>query len=275
MRTPRPHNVLRYLAIVLAGLVMATPLLFMVSGSLKSAAEINAFPPPLLPETPIWQNFVEAWNYLTPRVILNTFIFSLGIVGLQLLVSLPAAFALAKIPFKWAAAVVAALVVPLFIPGNLTLIPLFVVTYQLGWLNTYAGLIIPMAAQCAFAILMFREFFAGLPVGLIEAARIDGASWGRVLTAIALPLAKPALATFCSISFLTAWNMYIWPQVIAPNPANRVINVALAPLAGGENSMISPSVGLAGAVIAMLPVLIVFIVFQKWYLKGIVGTGLE
>ncbi|WP_020389704.1 carbohydrate ABC transporter permease [Kribbella catacumbae] len=275
MRTPLSHNVLRYLAIVLAGLVMATPLLFMVSGSLKSAAEINAFPPPLLPETPIWQNFADAWNYLTPRVILNTFIFSLGIVGLQLLLSLPAAFALAKIPFKWAAAVVAALVIPLFIPGNLTLIPLFVVTYQLGWLNTYAGLIIPMAAQCAFAILMFREFFAGLPVGLIEAARIDGASWGRVLTAIGIPLARPALATFCSISFLTAWNMYIWPQVIAPNPANRVINVALAPLAGGENSMISPSVGLAGAVIAMLPVLIVFIVFQKWYLKGIVGTGLE
>jgi ABC-type glycerol-3-phosphate transport system permease component len=275
MRTPRFHILLRYLAIVLVGLVMATPLLFMVSGSLKSAAEINAFPAPLLPQTPIWQNFVEAWNYLTPRVILNTFIFSLGIVGLQLLLSLPAAFALAKIPFKWAAAVVATLVVPLFIPGNLTLIPLFVVTYQLGWLNTYAGLIIPMAAQCAFAILMFREFFAGLPAGLIEAARIDGASWGRVLTSIGIPLARPALATFCSISFLTAWNMYIWPQVIAPNPANRVINVALAPLAGGENSMISPSVGLAGAVIAMLPVLIVFIVFQKWYLKGIVGTGLE
>jgi ABC-type glycerol-3-phosphate transport system permease component len=275
MRTPLSHTALRYLAIVLAGLVMATPLLYMVSGSLKSAAEINAFPPPLLPETPIWQNFADAWTYLTPRVILNTFVFSLGIVGLQLILSLPAAFALAKIPFKWAAAVVAALVVPLFIPGNLTLIPLFVVTYQLGWLNTYAGLIIPMAAQCAFAILMFREFFAGLPAGLIEAARIDGASWGRVLTAIAIPLARPALATFCSISFLTAWNMYIWPQVIAPNPANRVINVALAPLAGGENSMISPSVGLAGAVIAMLPVLIVFIVFQKWYLKGIVGTGLE
>lgn len=275
MRTSRLPRVLRYLAILLAGLVMAAPLLFMISGSLKSAAEVNAFPPRLLPETPIWGNFVDAWNYLTPRVILNTFIFSLGIVGLQLLLSLPAAFALAKIPFKWAAAVVATLVVPLFIPGNLTLIPLFVVTYQLGWLNTYAGLIIPMAAQCAFAILLFREFFAGLPAGLIEAARIDGASWARVLTSIGLPLAKPALATFCSISFLTAWNMYIWPQVIAPNPANRVINVALAPLAGGENSMISPSVGLAGAVIAMLPVLIVFIVFQKWYLKGIVGTGLE
>lgn len=275
MRISHLHGVIRYLAIVLGGLVMAAPLLFMVSNSLKSGAEVNAFPSKLLPETPIWENFADAWRYLTPRVIVNTFMFSLGIIGLQLLLALPAAFALAKIPFKWSAAVLATLVVPMFIPGNLTLIPLFVITFRLGWLNTYAGLIIPMAGQCAFAILLFRQFFASLPAGLIDAARIDGAGWGRVLTSIALPLARPALATFCSISFLTAWNMYIWPQVIAPNPANRVINVALAPLAGGENSMISPSVGLAGGVIAMLPVLVVFIVFQKWYLKGVVGTGLE
>lgn len=275
MRTSRLHGAVRYVAILLGGLVMATPLLFMVTSSLKSGAEVNAFPPKLLPDTPIWENFAEAWRYLTPQVIVNTFIFSLGIIGLQLLLALPAAFALAKIPFKWSAAILAILVVPMMIPGNLTLIPLFVITFQLGWLNTYAGLIVPMAAQCAFAILLFRQFFASLPTGLIEAARIDGAGWGRVLTSIALPLARPALATFCSISFLTAWNMYIWPQVIAPNPANRVINVALAPLAGGENSTISPSVGLAGGVIAMLPVLIVFIVFQKWYLKGIAGTGLE
>lgn len=271
----RLYNTLRYALIVACGLVLAVPLLFMISGSLKSFHEINAFPQPLLPEFPVWQNFADAWNYLTPQVICNTFIFSLGVVGLQLLISLPAAFALAKIPFTWTAAILTTLVVPMFVPANLTLIPLFVVTFQLGWLNSFAGLIIPMAAQCAFAILLFRQFFVTLPPGLIEAARIDGAGWPRVFTAIALPLAKPALATFCSISFLTAWNMYIWPLVVAPNPAQRVINVALAPLAGGENSTISPAVGLAGAVIAMIPVLIVFIVFQKWYIKGVVGTGLE
>ena len=271
----RLYNTLRYALIVLGGLALAVPLLYMVAGSLKSAQEIAAFPAPLLPATPQWQNFVDAWNFLTPQVIGNTFIFSLGIVGLQLLISLPAAFALAKIPFKWTAAILATLVVPMFVPANLTLIPLFIVTFELGWLNSFAGLIIPMAAQCAFAILLFRQFFVTLPPGLIEAARIDGAGWPRVFTSIALPLAKPALATFCSISFLTAWNMYIWPQVVAPNPAQRVINVALAPLAGGENSVISPAVGLAGAVIAMIPVLIVFIVLQKWYIRGVVGTGLE
>lgn len=271
----RLYRSLRYALVVLCGLVLAFPLLFMVSGSLKSAREISAFPQPLLPATPVWQNFVDAWEYLSPQVIGNTFVFSLGIVGLQLLISLPAAFALAKIPFRWSAAILATLVVPMFVPANLTLIPLFVVTFQLGWLNSFAGLIIPMAAQCAFAILLFRQFFATLPPGLIDAARIDGAGWLRVLVSIALPLARPALATFCSISFLTAWNMYIWPQVVAPNPEHRVINVALAPLAGGENSVLSPAIGLAGAVLAMVPVLIVFIALQKWYIKGVVGTGLE
>lgn len=269
------YIIFRYALIVGAGFIMALPLLFMISGSLKSASEVTTFPPPFLPSVPVWENFSLAWNYLTPRVIGNSFVFSLGVVGLQLLFSLPAGFALAKIPFRWTTFVLALLIVPMFVPGNLTLIPLFIVTFQLGWLNTYAGLIIPMAAQCAFAILLFRQFFATLPAGLIEAARIDGASWWRVFTAIGLPLAKPALATYCSISFLTAWNMYIWPQIIAPNPAQRVMNVALAPLAGGENSTISPAVGLAGAVIAMVPVLIVFIVFQKWFIKGVVGTGLE
>ncbi|WP_243065012.1 carbohydrate ABC transporter permease [Humibacter sp. RRB41] len=268
-------NTARYVGIVIGAFVLALPLLFMVSGSLKSATEINTFPPKLLPTTPVWQNFADAWNYLTGGVIANSFVFAIGIVGLQLIISLPAAFALAKIPFKWTGVIMASLVIPMFIPGNLTLIPLFIVTFQLGWLNSFAGLIIPMAAQCAFAILLFRQFFVSLPGGLIEAARIDGASWLRVLWSIALPLSRPALATFCSVSFLTAWNMYIWPQIVAPDPAHRVINVALAPLAGGENSLISPSVGLAGAVIAMVPVLIVFIVFQKWYIKGVAGTGLE
>jgi ABC-type glycerol-3-phosphate transport system permease component len=269
------YNTSRYILVLIGALVLATPLLYMVSGSLKSATEVSQYPQPLLPATPIWGNFADAWNFLTAQVIGNSFIFALGIVGLQLLISLPAAFALAKIPFKWTAVILGALIVPNFIPGNLTIIPLFIVTFQLGWLNSFAGMIIPMAAQCAFAVLLFRQFFVTLPAGLIEAARIDGASWPRVLWSIGLPLAKPALATFCSISFLTAWNMYIWPLLVAPDPAHKVLNVALAPLATSENSQISPAVGLAGAVIAMVPVLIVFIIFQKWYVKGVAGTGLE
>ena len=275
MKTSSAYRAFRYGLVIVLGLAMSIPLLYMVSGSLMSAGELASYPPTAVPQTPIWENYADAWNYLTPQVIGNTFIVSIGIVVLQLALALPAAFALAKIPFRWTGVVLAVLVVPMFVPSNLGLVPLFIVNFQLGWLNSFVGLIVPMAAQSAFAILLFRQFFATLPAGLIEAARIDGAGWLRVLWSIALPLARPILATFCSVSFLTAWNMYVWPQIVAPNPAQRVMNVALAPLAGGENSMISPAVGLAGAVIATIPVLIVFIVFQKWYVRGVVGTGLE
>ena len=275
MKTSSAYRAFRYALVIVLGLAMSIPLLYMVSGSLMSAGELASYPPTAVPQTPIWENYADAWNYLTPQVIGNTFIVSIGIVVLQLALALPAAFALAKIPFRWTGVVLAVLVVPMFVPSNLGLVPLFIVNFQLGWLNSFVGLIVPMAAQSAFAILLFRQFFATLPAGLIEAARIDGAGWLRVLWSIALPLARPILATFCSVSFLTAWNMYVWPQIVAPNPAQRVMNVALAPLAGGENSMISPAVGLAGAVIATIPVLIVFIVFQKWYVRGVVGTGLE
>lgn len=265
----------RLTAILAVGLVMAAPLFIMISGSLKTAAEIAAFPPVLLPAEPQWGNYAEAWAYLTPQVIVNSFVFALGVLLIQLAISLPAGFALAQMRFRGASVVLGTLVLPMFVPANLTLIPLFVITYQLGWLNSFAGLIVPVAAQCAFGVLLFRQFFATLPPGLFEAARLDGAGWLRSFASIGLPLVKPALATYSSITFLTAWNMYIWPQIVAPNPANRVINVALAPLASGANTLVSPAVALAGAVIAITPVLLVFLVSQRWYVKGVAGTGLE
>ncbi|PSL04548.1 carbohydrate ABC transporter membrane protein 2 (CUT1 family) [Haloactinopolyspora alba] len=266
---------LRYLAIAVIGLLMAVPLLFMLSGSLKSAAEVSQFPPSLLPSVPIWQNFADAWEFLTPRVVVNSFIFAFGVILVQLAISIPAAFALAKIPFRWTGLILGVLIIPHFVPGNLSLIPLYVITNELGLLNTYAGMILPIGGQCAFAVLLFRQFFVTLPKGLTDAARLDGAGWFRVLTSITMPLAGPAMATYCSVTFLTAWNMYIWPLLAAPDPAHRVLNVALAPLASGSNVQISPAVALAGAVIAMLPVLLVFVVSQKWYVKGVAGTGID
>lgn len=267
----------RYVLLIVCGLIIAFPLIFMMSRSLMSPEEVAAFPPHLLPATPYWQNYVDALKYLTPQVILNSFIVAGGIVVVQLVLALPAAFALSKIPFRWTPVVLAILIVPMFVPANFTLIPTFVVTYQLGLLNTYAGIILPIGAQIAFGVILFRQFFVALPAGLVEAARIDGASWVRVFWSVTLPLARPILATFCSLTFLTAWNLYIWPQVIATDPALAVINVALAPIAGGSSFVyVSPAIGLAGATLGMLPTLIIFIAMQKWYVRGIsAGTGLE
>lgn len=274
MNTHRPGP-LRVVWIILGALVIAGPIFYMFSRSFMTSSEIYAFPPLLFPTTLEWSNYATALSYLTPLVILNSFLFAIGIVVTQLLLSLPVAFALARIPFRRSGTLLGLFVVPMFIPATFTLVPMFLVTYLLGWLNTWQGMIVPMAAQISFAVLLFRQHFAGLPAGLFEAARVDGASWGRIFWQIAVPLSKPMLATYCSVSFLTAWNFYVWPLVVGTNPAYKVINVALAPLAGGAYSQISPAVGLAGAVIAMLPVLVVFIAMQRWYVKGVVGTGLE
>jgi ABC-type glycerol-3-phosphate transport system permease component len=265
----------RYVVVVLCGLLMALPLFYLLSASLMSASAIHSYPPRLVPPKLVWHNYVEAYHFLSARVIVNSFVFSLGTLLVQLVISVPAGFALAKIPFRWAGVVMGVIIIPMFVPTNMTLIPLYIITHQLGLVGTYGGMVLPVAGQTAFAMLLFRQFFSSLPPGLIDAAKMDGAGWGRVLVAIALPLAKPALAAYCSISFLTAWNTYIWPQVIAPDRQHMVMTVALAPLARGQYTLISPSVGMAAAVISMLPVLVVFVVFQRWYIRGVVGTGLE
>ncbi len=264
-----------YAVVVAGALIMSAPLFYLVSASLMSEQEIRAFPPTLVPQAPFWSNYVEAFTLLSPRVIANSFIFTLGVLIIQLVLSVPAGFALSKIPFRWAALILAMFVIPLFVPGNMTLIPLYVVTHQLGLVGSYAGMILPIAGQTAFAVLLFRQFFTSLPDGLIEAARIDGAGWFRILRSIALPLAKPALAAYCSITFLTAWNSYIWPQIVAPAREFAVMTVALAPLARGQYSLYSPSIGMAAAVLSMIPVLVLFVLFQRWYINGLTGTGLD
>jgi multiple sugar transport system permease protein len=274
MRAARLH-LGRYTTVILFGLVIAFPLLYLLSGSLMSFRDIVQYPPRLLPTTPQWNNFARAWEYLTPRTMVNTFVFVLGVLAIQLGICLPAGFALSKIKFRGANVIFGLFIVPIFMPTSLILIPTFVVTYQLGIVGSFAGLILPIAGQASVGVLLFRQYFATLPDGLIEAARIDGANWFQTFFRIALPLARPIIAAYSVVTFLTAWNMYIWPLVAAPGQDTRVLTLALAPLATTQYSNLSPSIGFAAAVISMVPVLVVFIVFQKWFARGVVGTGLE
>ena len=273
----RHSNVGRYFAITLVGLATAFPLLYLLSGSLMTYREIIGYPPGLIPIDPQWSNYAEAMDYLTPRAIVNSFIFVVGTLMLQLAVCLPAGFALAKIRFKGAGALLVFFVIPVVMPTNLMLIPTFIVTLKLGLYGSFLGMILPVAGQASIAVLLFRQFFAGLPDGLFEAARLDGASWFQSFARIALPLARPVVASYSVITFFTGWNMYIWPLIASGGSANlRVLTVAVAPLATSQYStIISPAVGFAAAVISMLPVLVVFVAFQRWFTKGVVGTGLE
>ncbi len=275
LSTARALVILRWVVIAAVGAAMGFPLFYLFSSSLMNAHDVSAYPPHLLPPSIDWSNFARAFDYLTGRTIVNTFVYSIGVLLIQLVIVLPAGFALAKIPFRAAPVILAFLIIPMFLPTNVVLVPLYVVTHQLGLIGGYAGMIIPVVGRTAFGTLLFRQFFVSLPTGLVEAARLDGAGWLRTLWSIATPLARPAIAAYASITFLNAWNDYIWPLVSAPDDAHRVMSVALAPLAGGQLSTIPPNVGLAAAVISTVPVLVAFLLAQRWYVRGIVGTGVD
>jgi multiple sugar transport system permease protein len=275
MRTSRLH-IGRYSAVTLLGIVIAIPLLYLLSGSLMTFSDIVQYPPRLLPSELDWDNFVQAWNLLTFQTVGNTFIFVLGILAIQLVICLPAGFALAKIKFRGSGAVFATFIIPIFMPTSLILIPTYVVTYQLGLVGSFGGMILPIAGQASVGVLLFRNYFLSLPDGLIEAARIDGANWFQTFFRIALPLARPIIASYSVVTFLTGWNLYIWPLIAGGgSDSTRVLTVALAPLATTQYTVVSPAIGFAAAVICMVPVLIVFVAFQRWFARGIIGTGLE
>jgi multiple sugar transport system permease protein len=272
--TPRrPAAIARYVAIAAIGLLLVFPLLYLVSLSLMTAHDVVAAPPHLVPPTLRWSNFSEAYSFLSGRTILNSFIFTLGVLLLQLALSLPAGFALAQIPVRGMKFLTALFVIPMFLPSNIAIVPLFIVVFKLHLINTYAGLIIPIAGSTAFGTLLFRQFYVRFPSSLIDAARLDGAGWWRILVSIVMPLSKPAIAAYSAVTFVTAWNMYIWPQIAATDPALRVMPVALAPLARSTYNTIPPSVGFAAAVLTALPVVAAFLLCQRWFLNAIVGTG--
>ena len=266
---------LRYVAAVTLGAVVVFPLVYLVALSVMSPQDAVASPPHLIPPSIHLDNFAKAFDYLSARTIANSFIFTLGVLVLQMALALPAGFALAHIPFRAAAFVTGLFVVPMFLPSNISIIPLFVVTLKLNLVDTYAGLILPIVGSTAFGTLLFRQFFSTLPPGLIDAARIDGAGWWRTLRSIGIPLARPAIAAYSVITFLTAWNMYIWPQLVGTSNDLKVVPVALAPLARSTYNIIPPSVGAAAAVLSALPVVVVFLLGQRWFINGVAGTGLE
>ena len=272
----RSVNTLRYSVIVLLALLFIFPLLYLISGSLMTLEAVSVYPPKLLPPSLHWQNFADALIVMTPRIFANTLFFTFGILFLQMIISFTAGFALAKMPFKYAALVVGVLAVPVFLPTNISIIPLYLVTFKLHLLNTWGGMILPIVGSTAVGTLLFRQFMVNFPDGLIDAARMDGASWPRVLLRIVLPLARPPIASYSAITFLTAWNMYIWPLMIGNTDELRVATVQLAPLiAGGVGfyGKVGPNVTYAAALLSALPVVLFFLWAQRWFINAIAGSG--
>ncbi|NNL46838.1 MAG: carbohydrate ABC transporter permease, partial [Acidimicrobiia bacterium] len=208
------------------------------------------------------------------RIVINTFIQTGIITAAQVQFSILAGYAFAMFEFKFKNALFAILIGSLIVPFELTFIPNFLLISDLGWANTYAGLTVPFLAS-AFGVFMMRQFFLSIPRDLYDAAKIDGASDWKYLWAVMTPLSKGAISAFTIFAFLSAWNQYLWPLIITNEENMRTAQIGIRFFLVNQERATDWGAIMAGAVIVMIPTLLVFIVAQKQLVKGIAASGLK
>ncbi|MGN6125643.1 MAG: carbohydrate ABC transporter permease [Humibacter sp.] len=260
-----------YLAV---GIVLAlVPFIWMVSGSFRSEADLYQNPASLFPTSVTLHGYLGIWQQLPfLRLMLNSFVFAGVTTALTVLFDSMCAYALARMRFVGRNVCFVLVIATLMVPFQVTLIPVFIQLFHLGWLNTYQGLIIPRATS-AFGIFLFRQFFMSIPSDLDEAARIDGAGHWRIYWRVILPLAKPAIATVAILNFTSLWNDLLWPLVVTSSNDMLTLPAGLT-LFGGQH-VTDHAVLLAGATISLLPIAIGFFFAQKYFVAGVATTGLK
>ncbi|MCX7622298.1 MAG: carbohydrate ABC transporter permease [Thermomicrobium sp.] len=270
----------RLARLVLGGLVlvvtlsMGLPLYWVATGSLKTNREIYTFPPVWIPRDPQWSNFVEAWQAVPfGRFFLNSIVTTLGAVALELVFAVLSAYALVFLRVRGKGIVFAATIAALLVPSTVTLLPNYLTVARLGWINTYQGLIVPVAAV-AFGVFLLRQHFLTLPRDLLDAAKLDGCGHLGLLRHVVLPLSQPVLVTFLVIYLVAHWNDFLWPLVATNRLEWRTVPIGVAYLYDVEGVQNWGPI-LAGTVLALLPMLVVYVVAQRWIVKGIGGGALK
>ena len=264
---------LLHAGLLLGSLLMLTPFLWMLSTSLKLPPEIFTYPPVWIPSDIAWANYPATlralpfhWYYFNSTVV------SISSTFIQIGASSLGAFAFARLRFKGRDSLFLMYLATLMIPFQVTMIPNFIiVTKVLNWYNTYNALILPTAFS-AFSVFLLRQFFRSLPMEMDEAARMDGASSFRIWWQIIMPLSGPALAALGIFVFLGSWNSFLWPLIVTTSDRMRTIPVGLSAFQGQYNTQWN--LLMAGSVIALLPVLVVYMLGQTWFQRGITLSGL-
>lgn len=254
------------LLIALAALSVA-PLLWMLAVSLMQPGEAAAFPPPLLPSAPTLHNYTELFSRMgMGRYLLNSFLISTLVTAIAVLLNTLAGYAFAKLAFAGRERVFRLLLAALVIPAQVSMMPLFLMLKQMGLINSYAGAVVPGMAGI-FGIFLVRQYARSIPDELLEAPRIDGAGEWRIFFQIVLPVLRPILVTLAIFSFLGAWNDFMWPLIVLSDDRLQTLPVALASLSREhvqDNEMM-----MAGSVVTVVPVLLLFLALQRYYLQGL------
>jgi len=263
----RLQAALLYLALAAGAAFALLPMLWMVAASLMQAGEANSFPPRLLPAQPTLEHYRALFTRLdTGRYLLNSTIVAVAITTVSLLINSMAGYAFAKLRFRGRDRTFRLLAMGLVIPVQVSMLPLFLLMRELGFINTYWGVIIPGLASI-FGIFLIRQYTLSLPDDLIDAARIDGAGEFRIYWSIVLPVIRPILATLAIWTFLSTWNDFMWPLIVLSDQSMFTLPVALANLAGERVQ--DTELMMAGSVLTVLPVMLVFMFLQRYYVEGV------
>ncbi len=255
-------------------LVTAVPFVWMVLSSFKPEREVRSVPPSFWPEKVTLDNYDRLFTQLDfPTYFLNSAIVAVAVTLGNLAFCSMLGYALAKLEFRGRRLLFAIVMGTLMVPGVVTFVPLFVLTTNLNLTNTLPGMILPFLAG-PFGVFLMRQYIQRLPDELIQAARVDGAGEIRIFTSVILPLCGPALATLGVLTFLTSWNNFLWPLVVATQEDKYTLPVALALYATGQNAT-QYGLLLAGSVVVVIPVIVLFLVLQRFIMQGIAMTGIK
>jgi multiple sugar transport system permease protein len=268
-----PGQVLIYATAIVIGLVMLTPFVWMLSASLMLNRDVFTFPIQWIPAVPRWQNYVDIWTKIPLALFVwNTAKITIAVTILQLLTSSFAAYAFAKLRFPGRDALFLGYIATIAMPWQVYMVPQFLLMRELGLHNTHMALIL-LQAFTAFGVFLMRQFYQSIPDELCEAARIDGMNEYQIWWRIMLPLSKPALSTLTIFTFVSTWNDFLGPLIYLTKTELKTIQIGLRMFI----SQYSAEYGLimAASVVALIPVLVVFLALQRFFVEGIATSGLK
>lgn len=266
-------TLLLHLALVVGALVALAPLAWMIAASLMPSGEANSFPPRFLPSHPTLLHYRELFTRLDlGRAFASSLLVASAITVVSLLLNSMAGYAFAKLRFPGRDRLFGGLLAAMIIPTPIAMLPLFLLLRSLGLVNTYAGVVLPAAATI-LGIFLIRQFARGIPDDLISAARLEGAGELTIYRRIVLPLLRPVLTALGIVTFLSTWNDFIWPLIVLTDERRYTLPVALASLVG-EHAQ-DTELMMAGSVLTVLPVLLLFLGLQRQYIEGITLGGLK
>jgi multiple sugar transport system permease protein len=268
-----PLKFVLYALLILGALACASPLVWMISASLMPSGDPSVFPPSFVPKTVTLDHYRILFTRLNvARYFLNSVLVSVGVTAISLVINSLAGYAFAKYRFAGRDKLFTFLLASMIIPAQITMLPLFLMLNRLGLVNTYWGILIPGMASI-FGIFLIRQYALSLPDSLIEAARMDGAGDFKIYWRVIIPLCRPVLVTLGLFTFMGTWNDFLWPLIVMTDDSMYTLPVAIANLMGEHAP--DTELMMAGSVLTVLPVLIVFLAVQKYYIQGIMAGSVK